>query len=89
MNHAGFELYLKNLGMETEHEIREVISRASWVETTMDISLDRMAITDIENQEFKDSLFELIGSPEKTDDFYKALCSYMDFCSSQKTPHKK
>ncbi len=85
MNHEGFQVYLKDLGLETELEIREVISRASWVETTMDISLDRMQISDLEDQKFKESLSELIGSPEKTEAFYNALRSYMDFCSSQKS----
>ena len=83
MNHEGFEVYLRNIGLETELEIREVISRASWVETTMDISLDRMQKSEIEDQKFKESLLELIGSPEKTEAFYQALCSYMDYYSSQ------
>lgn len=89
MNHEGFGVYLKDIGLETELEIREVISRADWVETTMDISLDKMQRSQLEDQNFKDSLLELIGSPEKTEAFYNALCSYMEFCNSQQMAGKK
>lgn len=83
MNHEGFEVYLKDLGLETEHEVREVISRARWVETTMNISLDKMQMSDIEDENFKNNLGELVGSPHKTDLFYRALCAYMEFCGKK------
>ena len=80
MNFEGFELYLKDLGLETEDEVREVISKACWVETTMDISLDRMLMEDIQQQDFKEKLAELVGSEEKTSQFFEALVAYLQFC---------
>ena len=79
MNYEGFEVYLRQSGLRTEHEIREVISRISWVETTLDVSLDQLAQDEETMHAFKSRLLEVIGSEEKTETFYHALWSYYEF----------
>ncbi|MEN1759107.1 hypothetical protein [Anoxynatronum sibiricum] len=79
MNFEGFEQYLRQQGICTEHEIREVIARISWVETTLNISLDDLTKNEAELLAFRGTLLEIIGSEEKTEDFFRALRSYYDF----------
>jgi hypothetical protein len=79
MNYEGFEDYLRQSGLRTENEIREVISRISWVETTLEVSLDQLAQDEETMRSFKSRLLEVIGSEEKTEAFYHALWSYYEF----------
>jgi len=79
MNFEGFEVYLRKRGLCTDHEIREKVSRVSWVETTLNISLDQLAENEEAMKRFKVELLEVIGSEEKTEDFYQALWAYYEF----------
>ncbi len=89
MNCVGFEMYLKSLGVEREDEINEVVSKARWIETTMDVSLDRMLPEEIKGAEFKKRLEDLIGPGEKADGFCQALSAYSDYLISADRGHEK
>ncbi len=79
MNFEGFEMYLRQQGLCNRHEIREKISRICWVETTLNVSMDQLAGDEEALKRFKDELMEVIGSEEKTEDFYQALWTYYTF----------
>jgi hypothetical protein len=88
VNFEGFETYLHDHGISTDHEIREIISRVSWVETTLNISLDQMAGDKQAIGDLKTTLHDLIGNEEKAAVFYQAVWSYYEFCQfdqAQKT----
>ncbi len=82
MKFEGFENYLHSKGVVTEHEIHKIISRVSWIETTMNISLDQLVEDEKAVQDLRESLLEIIGSEEKTDDFYQAVLTYYEYCHS-------
>lgn len=82
MNVEGFQEYLRHQGICTEHEIREIIARISWVETTLNVSLDQLTQQKTDLMDFRNTLLDTIGSEEKTEDFFKALRTYLDFHQS-------
>ncbi len=79
MNLEGFGIYLHQQGLCTDREIREKICRISWIETTLNISIDQLAEDADAMKRFKDELREVIRSEEKTEDFYQALWEYYEF----------
>lgn len=76
MNIEAFEAYLKKDQGMTDHEAREVISRISWIETTLNVSLDKM-LSDGENlSSMEATLLDVVGAEEKAALFYDAICLY-------------
>jgi hypothetical protein len=88
MNFEGFENYLHQKGVVTELEVREIISRVSWIETTMNISLDQLVEEKKTVEDFREPLLEIIGSKEKTDDFYQAVLAYYEYYHSLEENNK-
>lgn len=86
MNLEKFEMYLHQQGYCTEREIKEKICRISWVETTLNISIDQLAVDADAMKRFKDELKEVIRSEEKTEDFYQALWAYYEFLNGPSEP---
>ena len=84
MNLKEFEEHLRQSGDFSDHEIRELLSRASWVETTLNISLDDLVVEEASMVAFRERLLEAIGHEEKTDDFYRALWAYYEFQNRKK-----
>lgn len=77
MNIEVFESYLKKDKVMTDHEAREVISRISWVETTLNISLDKMLSDGEDLTDMEATLIDVVGSEEKAALFYDAVCLYL------------
>lgn len=76
MNIDAFESYLKKDKGMTDHEVREIISRISWIETTLNISLDKMLSDGEDLADMKETLVDVVGAEEKATLFYEAICLY-------------
>lgn len=76
MNMEAFESYLKKDKGMTDHEAREVISRISWIETTLNVSLDKMLSDGEDLNTMEATLLDVVGAEEKASLFYDAICLY-------------
>ncbi len=79
MNTEAFESYLKKEKLMTDHEAREVISRIRWIETTFNISLDKMFNEGEDLDEIKITIMDVVVAEDKANLFYEAICLYQTF----------
>ena len=83
MNYDAFELYLKKEKRMTDHEAREVISRISWVETTLNVSLEKMLNDGDDLVEMKETIMDVVRAEDKASLFYDSICLYKGFSKIQ------
>ena len=79
MKMEAFESYLKKDQGMTDHEAREVISRISWIETTLNVSLDKMLSDGEDLNTMEATLLDVVGAEEKAALFYGAICLYQAY----------
>lgn len=79
MNYESFELYLKKEKFMTEHEARKVISRISWVETTLNVSLEKMLNDGDDLNEIRETIMAVVRAEDKARLFYDSICLYQKF----------
>ncbi len=83
MNIEAFELYLKKDKQMTHHEAREVISRISWVETTLNISLEKKFSEGEDLDDLNAKIMDIVIAEDKANLFYEAIYLYQSFTKIQ------
>jgi hypothetical protein len=79
MNIEAFESYLKKDKHMTDHETREIISRISWVETTLNISLQKMFNDGEDLDDIKATIKDVVVAEDKVKLFFEAIWLYQTF----------
>lgn len=79
MNIEAFDAYLKIEKRLTDHESREVVSRISWIETTLNISLEKMCNDGEDLDELKSTIKDVVIAEDKATLFCEAICLYQSF----------
>lgn len=83
MNIVAFESYLKKDKRMTYHEAREVISRIRWVETTLNISLEKMFREGEDLNDVNAKIMDVVIAEDKAKLFYEAIYLYQSFSKTQ------
>ena len=83
MTHA-FIQYMKENGSWSENEMKALISRIGWIETTLNVSMDSLLQEKDGLKMVNQKLEEVMGAGEKLTDFQEALQVYHDYSMWEK-----
>lgn len=79
MTRESFELHLRETDFMLEHETRKIISRINWIETTLNVNVEKMMESVDGWESLQRTLDELVVNEVKRSLFFNALEKYRVF----------